>query len=97
MRIWLNLDKVEFRTTFRPASEFGVHDIERFRIALKLLWHKANGVKDHISDLVWDLGIVSHAQGEFHGILLHSSFNSLKSQFQQKMNPDDEINLYSII
>ena len=37
MRIWLNLEKVEFRTNFRPASEFGVHDVERFRNALKLL------------------------------------------------------------
>ena len=83
MRIWLNLEKVEFRTTFRPVSEFGVHEVERFQNALKLLRHKANGVKDHISDSVWDLGIVLHAQGEFRGILLHSSFNSLKPQFKQ--------------
>ena len=82
MRIWFNLEKVEFRTTIRPASEFGVHEVERFRNALKLLWHKANGLKDHISDIVWDLGVVSHAQGEFHGILLHSFFNSRKPQFK---------------
>ena len=82
MRIWLNLEKVEFRTTFHPASEFGVHEVERFRNALKLLLPKANGVKDHISDLVWNFGIVSHAHGEFRGILLHSSFNFLKTQFK---------------
>ena len=82
MRIWLNLEKVKFRTTFRPSSEFGVHEVERFRNALKLLRHKANGVKDNISDLVWNLGFVSHAQGEFRGILFHSSFNSLKPQFK---------------
>ena len=97
MWIWLNLEKVEFRTTFRPASEFGVHEVERFRNALKLLWHKANGVKDDISDLVWDFGIVSHAQREFRGILLHSSFNARKPQFKPKMNSDDAINFYSII
>ena len=97
MRIWLNLEKIEFRTTFRPASEFGVHEVEQFRYALKLLWHKANGVKDHISDLVWDLDIVLHAQDELRGILLHSSLNSLKTQFKPQMNPDHEINLYSII
>ena len=78
----MNFEKVKFRTTFCPASEFGVHEVERFQNALKLLWHKANGVKDHISDLVWDLGIVSHAQGEFRDILFHSSFNSLKPQFK---------------
>ena len=82
MRIWLNLEKFEFRTTFRPAPEFRVHEVEQFRNALKFLRHKANRVKDHISDLVWDLGIVSPAQGEFRGILLHSTFNSLKSQFK---------------
>ena len=78
----MNLEKVEFRTTFRPVSEFGVHEVERFRNALKLLCHKANGVKDHILDLVWYLGNVSHAQGEFRGILLHSNFNSFKPQFK---------------
>ena len=39
-------------------------------------------VEDGISDLVWDLGIVLHAQGEFRAILLHSTFNSLKPQFK---------------
>ena len=82
MRIWLNLEKVKFRTTFRPASEFEVHEVERFRNAVKLLSHKANGVIDHISGLVWDLDIVSHANGEFRGILLHSSFNSRIPQFK---------------
>ena len=55
MRIWLNLEKVKFRTTFRPESEFGVHEVERFRNALKLLGHKANWDTNHISDLLWDL------------------------------------------
>ena len=50
-----------------------------------------------MSDLVWDLGIVLHAEGEFRGILLQSSFNSLNPQFTSSMNPDDEINFYSVI
>ena len=51
---------------------------KRFEIVMT----QSKGVKDHISNLVWDLGIVSHAQGEFRGILLHSSFNSLKPQLK---------------
>ena len=67
---------------FSSCIRIGVHEVERFRNALKLLWHKANGVKDHILDLVLDLGNVSHAQGEFRAILLHASFNSRKPQFK---------------